>query len=112
MWDFELLTMQFQFEDHTITFNGLNPTGLSLEEGHQFLKGSTSSIKDVLLLLYVYKYTQSSNPILKPLRSIVHEFQSIFAKPKGLPPPRSHDHQILLKFTQPISFHPYRYPYY
>jgi hypothetical protein len=39
LWDFKLLAMQFQFGDYTISFNGLNPTGLSLEEGHQFSEG-------------------------------------------------------------------------
>lgn len=39
LWDFNLLTIQFQIGKETITFNGLSPTGLSLEEGHQFLKG-------------------------------------------------------------------------
>jgi hypothetical protein len=41
------------------------------------------------------------------------EFQTVFEEPQGLPPPRSHDHQILLKpGTSPISVRPYRYPYY
>jgi hypothetical protein len=42
----------------------------------------------------------------------LQSFESIFAEPKGLPPPRSHDHQIVLHDPQPISVRPYRYPYF
>jgi hypothetical protein len=37
----------------------------------------------------------------------------IFAKPRELPPPRSHDHRIILqKGAGPVSVKPYRYPFF
>jgi len=39
------------------------------------------------------------------------EFSDIFADPRGLPPPRRHDHRIhLLPDTAPVAVRPYRYP--
>jgi hypothetical protein len=112
MWNFDSLTMQFQWGEHIVTLNGLSPTRLSLKDGHHFLKSSTSRNKVVLLQLYAQELANLSNTIPEPLQEIVQEFESIFVEAKGLPPPRFHDHQILLKGTQPISVNPYRYPYY
>jgi hypothetical protein len=37
----------------------------------------------------------------------------VFREPKGLPPPRAHDHAIpLQEGAQPVSVRPYRYPYF
>ena len=47
------------------------------------------------------------------IQAILNEFKIVFAKPQGLPPPRSHDHQIQLQeATKPTCVRPYRYPYY
>lgn len=47
------------------------------------------------------------------MESILKEFAKVFQEPKGLPPSQSHDHSIqLLPGAQPISVHPYRYPFY
>ena len=42
---------------------------------------------------------------------LLSEFADIFTEPRGLPPPRRHDHRIhLLPDTVPVAVHPYRYP--
>ena len=44
---------------------------------------------------------------------MLEEFAIVFEEPKGLPPCRGHEHQIILKpGTQPTCQRPYRYPYY
>lgn len=44
---------------------------------------------------------------------VLEEFQGVFNEPKGLPPSRNHDHQIVLKEgTQPTVNRLYQYPYY
>jgi hypothetical protein len=41
---------------------------------------------------------------------LLHKFESLFAEPTGLPPPRSRCHRIgLLPDTAPVAVHPYRY---
>ncbi|KAD6455118.1 hypothetical protein E3N88_09824 [Mikania micrantha] len=44
------------------------------------------------------------------LSLLLTDFASLFPAPSGLPPSSSHDHQILLKFTDPICVRSYRYP--
>lgn len=45
------------------------------------------------------------------IQHIVHQFQSVFVPPKGLPPSRFCDHKIpLIEGAKPVSVRPYRYP--
>jgi hypothetical protein len=45
------------------------------------------------------------------LEELLSAFDGIFAEPSGLPPPRSHDHRIVLKpGALPVAVRPYRYP--
>lgn len=46
------------------------------------------------------------------LKETLGRFRSLFKEPKGLPPTRALEHQIMLKEgTPPISVRPYRYPH-
>ncbi|XP_015967238.1 uncharacterized protein LOC107490956 [Arachis duranensis] len=46
------------------------------------------------------------------LATILRDYSVVFQVPKGLPPPRVHDHTItLLPDTTPIKVRPYRYPH-
>lgn len=41
--------------------------------------------------------------------NLLDEFQNVFYEPQGLPPPRSHDHDInLLRGAAPVAVRPYR----
>ena len=45
------------------------------------------------------------------LEELLQSYQDIFEEPRGLPPPRRHDHKIhLLPSTPPVAVRPYRYP--
>lgn len=50
--------------------------------------------------------------IINPdLEQLMQEFTDVFSEPHGLPPPRAHDHRILLLFGNgPVCVRPYRYP--
>jgi Retroviral aspartyl protease len=53
------------------------------------------------------------NVVHSPLSETLKQFQKVFEEPKGLPPQRSADHQIVLKpQTTPVNQKPYRYSYY
>ena len=45
------------------------------------------------------------------LDELLDSFSNVFVEPHGLPPPRSHDHNIiLLPGSQLVVVRPYRYP--
>lgn len=45
------------------------------------------------------------------LRRLLTRFGEVFEQLKGLPPPRVHEHAIILKEGgDPVGFRPYRYP--
>jgi hypothetical protein len=89
---------------------GLTPTEISVAERSKFLR---SFSKRVLLQLLGGEVPVTTEPINPLFEKLLTEFQGIFEEPTGLPPMRSHDHQILLKGnTKLVCVRPYRYPYY
>lgn len=49
---------------------------------------------------------------LHPDLTLLYNYKSIFDKPFGLTPDRSHNHRIpLLPGTNPMKIRPYRYPH-
>ncbi|XP_061370669.1 uncharacterized protein LOC133313296 [Gastrolobium bilobum] len=47
------------------------------------------------------------------VQDLLHEFQTVFSIPQGLPPPRKEDHQIHLDSgSKAVSVRPYRYPHF
>ena len=47
------------------------------------------------------------------MQALLEDFAVVFEEPKGLPPCRGHEQQIVLKQgNQPICQRPYRYPFY
>lgn len=45
------------------------------------------------------------------LKEVLEEYIKVFEVPQGLPPPRGHEHSIVLKEgSNPMSVRPYRYP--
>ena len=55
--------------------------------------------------------TQETQEVPAFLKGVMGEFVEVFDSPKGLPPPRGHEHAIILKDgSDPVSVRPYRYP--
>jgi hypothetical protein len=112
LWDFSLMTMQFTFFGITTRLTGLNPKGLSMEEGPNFLKHSPFANKGFFLKLVALESKLDPPSIPETIQTLLNSFSSVLNEPSGLPPIRLLDHQINFKSPQPISVCPYRYPYF
>jgi hypothetical protein len=113
IWDFLQLTMRFTLFGKPIILTGLNSAGLTVEDSPKFFKNASASAKGLVLQMLPHFQAFSSTVIHEDLQALIIEFGMVFEEPKGLPPQRSHDHQILLKEgTKPVCVRPYRYPYY
>lgn len=85
VWDFSLLTMRYQRQGQ-ITWRGVAPAQPAL-------------------------HLHSVSAIGELMAKLLTEFSPVFDEPRGLPPPRSHDHRIhLLLGINAVVVRPYRYP--
>ncbi|XP_035546666.1 uncharacterized protein LOC118348677 [Juglans regia] len=113
-WDFSKFLMTSMLEGKTIEFKGLKLNPSVVEDGQNLLKGTLAKGKGILLqIVGEGKVEQNSEVLEEQFSELLEEFKEVFNEPQGLPPPRAHDHQIVLKEgTQPLTNRPYRYPYY
>uniref|UniRef100_A0A2N9GM02 Integrase catalytic domain-containing protein n=1 Tax=Fagus sylvatica TaxID=28930 RepID=A0A2N9GM02_FAGSY len=116
LWDFSKMSMRFHLNGREVEWKGLTaPTNRMIDEG-EMKQEIQKERKGILLQLFALtKTTTTFNPQrLEPcLQKVLTSFSDIFKEPKGLPPPRSHDHRIpLTQGSQPISVRPYRYPHF
>ena len=116
LWDFSKMSMRFHLNGREVEWKGLTtPTNRMIDEG-EMKQEIQKERKGILLQLFALtKTTTTVNPQrLEPcLQKVLTSFSDIFKEPKGLPPPRSHDHRIpLTQGSQPISVRPYRYPHF
>uniref|UniRef100_A0A7N2KR02 Uncharacterized protein n=1 Tax=Quercus lobata TaxID=97700 RepID=A0A7N2KR02_QUELO len=112
-WDFKQLKMGFMYQDRQIWLQGIKPTGTLIQAANEFLKQPIT--KGLLLQIVSTEVADRSkaSKVSTEVLSLLEEYATVFEEPKGLPPCRGHEHQILLKpGTQPTCQRPYRYPYY
>lgn len=112
LWDFTHMTMQFTLKGCSTSLLGVTPAALSLDEGPHFLKTFPPNTTGLMLKLLSATSTASTHPYPTPIQTLLHSFESIFATPTVLPPPRTHDHKISLKSSTPINVRSYHYPYF
>jgi hypothetical protein len=125
--DFSIPKISFKHNDTDITIAGDPKTLRTLSTYHHLCHlVQTNSIASIHLLTFqptntpelttVNKDKESFNTLLSTLptkiQNILKLYPTIFQPPHGLPPQRSHDHQIPLQpNTTPINIKPYRYPH-
>jgi hypothetical protein len=111
-WDFEKLSMGFKHQGKQVWLQGIKTGQSRIQDNKEFAR---KPINQGLLLQVIQQPAESLDlqQIPSEIQQVLEQFASIFKEPKGLPPLRGHEHQILLKEgTQPICQRPYRYPYY
>ncbi|KAL5554076.1 hypothetical protein UlMin_041477 [Ulmus minor] len=109
--DYQQLTMNFNVEGTTHTFQGLRRTSIEAlsDKESNGLQGTG------LFFQIIPSNSSSSLPKSYPseIGQLLAKFSHVFESPTTLPPRRSHDHQIPLQpGAGPVSVRPYRYPYY
>ncbi|KAL4347328.1 hypothetical protein GQ457_17G018120 [Hibiscus cannabinus] len=98
--------------DMDITLQGGNsPAALKIISGEKMQKLTAKDPHFFGELYFLSVDSQQSNTP-EYLQPLLDRFHTVFEEPKGLPPPRSHDHAIsLLPGAQPVNLRPYRFPF-
>ena len=117
VWDFAALTMHFTMGTQNVTLQGMAAGSVHIATKKQASKlNYTSKGRCALLMTTVSEPTEVLLSTLlqkwpKTLQTLLLQFSTLFETPKGLPPPRTHDHKILLvDENQTVKLRPYRYP--
>ncbi|KAF5445037.1 hypothetical protein F2P56_034120 [Juglans regia] len=113
LWNFTDLTMQFNFRGNECKLLGLQPPRESLEEEEHVPKLKKGVVKGVWLYLIGREVRTTEEVSIPAVSKIVKDFEAVFSEPHGLPPPRSHDHKIVLQEDlKSTCVWIYIYPYY
>ncbi|XP_042950090.1 uncharacterized protein LOC122282205 [Carya illinoinensis] len=103
LWDFEMLTMQFSYGGQEVKLQGLTAAKM-IDEG-PLTKLNKLENKGIILQLLEEESPleqRAKNEVPATIKSLLQQFDEVFSEPKGLPPPRTHDHAInLIPETKP-----------
>jgi hypothetical protein len=98
--------MQYSLHSHTTILTGLTPTELTMEDANHFLRPIMSDSKGFLLHFISNEEVPTASNTPGPILDILQQFASVFAEPKGLPPPRSQITKFYLRvINQLLSNH-------
>ena len=115
VFDFNFLFIQFSKDGQTVTLNSNDYEGeLSLLRESKARKWFRKHIYGVIGCICASSEGQQGEeePIPGEVLDLLIEFEDVFAEPKGLPPPRSQNHQIVLQEgARPFKLRPYRILY-
>ncbi|KAF5471083.1 hypothetical protein F2P56_011555 [Juglans regia] len=97
-WDFSKLVMSFWLDGKAIELKGLKLNPSVVEEGGKVCKATMVKGKGIFLqIMCVGEVNQEHGKLAEPFPALLVDFKEVFEEPQGLPPPRSHDHHIVLK---------------
>ncbi|GAV64797.1 hypothetical protein CFOL_v3_08312 [Cephalotus follicularis] len=105
MWDFSKLRMSFVVDGKKIVLQGMKTSEDKLVDATKFSKEVKKKKEGILLQINSLSMQTLGNSSPKTsheitniqLSQIFQNFGDIFQEPSGLPPKRTHDHQIPLK---------------
>ncbi|KAE8729762.1 2,3-bisphosphoglycerate-independent phosphoglycerate mutase [Hibiscus syriacus] len=112
LMDFNNMTLSFDHQGEQICIQGQQPsTELHQISGATLLK-MTAGDYDIMGHIILLTMAGNSPSIPMELQYVLEKYNSVFAKPEGLPPQRTHDHAIPLEPNiTPINLRPYRFPH-
>jgi len=99
-------------DSHSWELQGVSSNAMELVSAKAMEKTLYQSAKGWVLYICQQTETQSDPETNLQLQSLCKEYDIVFREVMGLPPKRSHDHQIsLAPGTEPINLRPYRHPW-
>jgi hypothetical protein len=103
--DFETLEMQFVWDKEPIIQHGIKSrSGRSNKFMSLYLETAENNKE---------RREPTGKEKEKEVEQLLEGYRAVFAKPMELPPPRRHDHRIILqKEASSVSVKPYRYPFF
>jgi hypothetical protein len=117
--NYEEMGMAFTWQGQEVFIKGNDPVTMETVRLKQLngLLCSASLVSEINMCSLRSINSQERGTGLQPglaanttFTSLQAEYQELFAEPKGLPPPRSHDHNIPLKEgSNPVNLRPYRH---
>ncbi|XP_049932541.1 uncharacterized protein LOC126409878, partial [Nymphaea colorata] len=109
-WDFSKMKMRFEREGgDQVTLEGIQPN-LEPKAAIKALVAQQPALWLISLATDVPPKGTETEVIPKEVQQVLDGFEDVFSEPKGLPPPRSYDHRIVLSNgAEPVNVRPYRY---
>ena len=96
LWNLKVLTMEFTVTSQSFLLQG--PIAPFLWEECDLVGSKGVSSKGLFLHLLDNVEEFVREPLALEVEELLRSFGDVFAEPKGLPPNRSHDHSITLKY--------------
>lgn len=110
LYNFRKLKMQFTYKVHKVSLRGIQPPAMKLVEQGKMdkLLANPAELSMMTVGLFAtnlepgasFWKLQAQIEIVKDksgLQEVLQKYSDLFDVPKGLPPPRQHDHKIVLK---------------
>lgn len=111
-WNFKELEMNFTWEGKPVTLKGLQTPITTVISGKRLCKGLNSNQFATMFHIceekHLLEISQLNSEKLLKLNQLLQDYQELFEEPKGLPPHRSCDHQIILKDENQLCKHTIR----
>lgn len=111
-WNFKVLEMNFTWEGKPDTLKGLQTPITAVISGKRLCKVLNSNQFAAMFHIceekHLLEISQLNSEELLKLNQQLQDYQEFFEEPKGLPPHRSCDHQIILKDENQLCKHTIR----
>lgn len=105
--------MQFEFNNKTVTLNGLVPRDNSVVNSQGVMKGKCWQKQGMILHVLIGVEVPQESMCPEVVKQFLQGYSMFFKEPTDLPPIKGHEHQIILKdSSKPISVRPYHYRFY